>query len=171
MATPNLNLILERWQASLNNKKKDREHIQSNFDELFEQLRTASATLGEAKELLKDAIKAHLPPTSTAKFTWNSVKNLPKYSGVTRDEFIEGWHKDIIDKATNSMYLFFPIPTSEEEDEPKVRGKMSSREYALQRAHADSFEMLEVQELQSGSDFLLEEEMLDALDKSGNKDE
>jgi len=164
MAANNLDLIFDRWKAALSTKNRKRENTPSNFDELFEALRNAGATLEEARDICPEAIKAHQPTASTAKFVWNSVRNSSQFAGVTQAEFITDWNKDIADTATSSMYVFFPIPDGGDDDgEPKVHGKMSSREHALQSAHADSFEMVDFDEVDKQDGLLLEEEMLSVL--------
>ena len=164
MATNNLDLIFERWKASLQSKNRKREFINANFDELFEALRNAGATPEEARTMCPAAIKAHQPTSSTAKFVWNNVRRNPQFAGINENEFIADWNKDIADMATTSMFVFFPISDSGDDDgEPKVHGKMSSREHALQNAHADSFEMVDFEEVDKQDGLLLEEEMLNAL--------
>lgn len=162
----NLDLIFERWKAALTTKNRSHEFINSNFDELWDALKSANATLDQARAFLPLAIKAHQPSSSTAKYTWNNVKRDPKFAGITESEFTADWNKDIADRATNSLYVFFPIPETPDDDgEPKVYSKMSAREYALQRAHADSFEMIDMEEV-TENDVLSEEEMLKALEEA-----
>ena len=172
MSADNLDLIYDRWKAALSTKDRKRENTPSNFDDLFEQLFNAGATLDQAKDICAEAIKAHLPSSTTAKFVWNSVRREPKMNGVTFNEFVADWHKDIADAANNSMYIFFPIPPSTDDDgEPKVLGdnKMSMKEYKLLRNHASQFRPVDLKSLEtSGSDLLSEEELLDLVRKNEN---
>lgn len=171
MSNPKFDLIFERWKASLQSKKRDRNHLNSNFDELFDQLKNAGATLDEARAILPNATKAHQPSSQTAKHYWNTVRRQPQYAGVSENEFVTDWNKFIADSATNSMFVFFPITDGEEDDgTPKVYGdgKISSREHARMTAHSDCFEMLDVQEIEKQDRVITEEEMMDIL---GGKDE
>lgn len=167
----NLELVFERWRASLQSKSKKRSDVGPNFDELFDTLKRAGASLEDARKLLPDAIKAHQPTSSTAKFAYNNAKRDPRYAGITQNEFAADWNKDIADRATASMYIFFPIPEGGDDDgEPKLYEKMSAREYALQQAHADSFEMLDVEEVRKQNEYLSEEEMLRVLEGKDEQD-
>ncbi len=145
----NLDLIYERWRASIRDKKGS-EHINSNFDSLFDELNAAGASFDDAHAILPQAIKAHLPPVAVAKNYWKShAKNDPKNTGLTEKDFIDQWNKDIADRATNSFYNVFPVPTEQDDDgEPKVFGSMSAKEYKMQRRHADSYPILDTEELE-----------------------
>lgn len=149
MPTGKLDLIYERWKASLREKDRSKDFVSSNFDELFDAFNSAGATFEEAHSYLAQAIKVHLPSPGLAKATWKIVKNNPNNSGATEKEFVDGWHKDISDKATNSFYHIYPLPEDKDEDpEPKVYGSMSAKEYKLQRRHADSYPILDTEELE-----------------------
>jgi hypothetical protein len=149
MSTANLDLIFEKWKSSLRKKDRSRDAVSNNFDELFDAFNSAGATFEETHAYLAQAIKAHLPPPALAKATWKLVKNNPSKIEATEKEFIDSWHKDISDKATNSFYHIYPLPDDKDEDaEPKVYGSMSAREYKLQRRHADSYPILDTEELE-----------------------
>jgi len=149
MPTANLDLIYEKWKASLREKDRSREFVSANFDELFDAFNSAGATFEEAHAYLQQAIKVHLPAPGLAKATWKMVKNNPVNSEMTEKEFIDGWHKDIGDKATNSFYHVYPLPEDKDDDkEPKVYGSMSAKEYKLQRRHAESYPILNTEELE-----------------------
>ena len=149
MPTANLDLIYEKWKASLRDKDRSKDAVSINFGELFDAFNTAGATFDEAHSYLAQAIKAHLPSPGLAKNTWKLVKNNPNNAGSSEKEFIDGWHKDIGDKATNSFYGIYSLPEDKDEDpEPKVYGSMSAREYKLQRKHADSYPILDTEELE-----------------------
>jgi hypothetical protein len=167
----NYDLIFERWKASLQTKKKDYNHRDGNFDELFEQLKNAGASLVDAKAILPNAIKAHQPSSSTAKFVWNSLKRNPKFAGVSENEFVADWNQDIAASATNSLFVFFPISDDSDDDgTPKIfgDGKISSREHAKMLAHSEEFELLDVQEMEQQDRIVTEKEMLSAI---GENDE
>jgi predicted RNase H-like HicB family nuclease len=149
MPTGNLDLIYEKWKASLREKDRSREFVSSNFDELFDAFNSAGATFEEAHAYLQQAIKVHLPSPGLARATWKMVKGSPNNAEITEKEFIDGWHKDIGDKATNSFYHVYPLPEEQDHDgEPKVYGSMSAKEYKLQRKHADSYPVLDTEELE-----------------------
>lgn len=148
-AASNLDLLFERWKASLKEKDRSREFISGNFDELFDGLNSAGATFEQAHEYLQPAVKAHLPSPHVARNSWKNARNAPEFAGMTEKEYIDGWHKDIADKATNSFYHIFPIPEEQDSDgEPKVYGSMSAKEYKLQRRHAESYPILNTEELE-----------------------
>lgn len=169
MSNSNLDLIFDRWKVSLISKTKKRDQVPGNFDELFEALLGAGATLEDAQAICPKAIKAHQPTSSTAKFVWNTVRANPKYAGITQNEFIADWNKDIADTATNSMYAFFSIPEAPDDDgQPKVYGdnKISVKEYRLQRTHASQFRPVDLKSLETNNaDLLSEEELLDLVRK------
>ena len=150
MPTANLDLIYERWKASLQEKDRTRNFVSSNFDELFDAFNSAGATFEEAHSYLPQAIKVHLPSPGVAKATWKMLKNSPNNAESSEKEFIDSWHKDISDKATNSFYHVYPLPEEKDDDkEPKVYGNMSAKEYKLQRKIADSYPILDTEELES----------------------
>jgi len=149
MPTANLDLIYERWKASLREKDRSREFVSANFDELFDAFNSAGATFEEAHAYLQQAIKVHLPSSGLAKTQWKMLKNAPAHSEKTEKEFVDGWHQDITDRATNSFYHVYPLPEEKDDDpEPKVYGSMSAKEYKLQRRHADSYPILNTEELE-----------------------
>ena len=148
MSTNKLDLVYEKWKSSLHEKPKKMEFVSSNFDELFDELNSAGATFEEAHAYLQPAIKVHLPSAGAARATWKLVKNNPANYDLPEKEFIDRWHKDIADKATNSFYHIYPLPEDDEDKEPKVYGNMSAKEYKLQRRHADSYPILDIEELE-----------------------
>jgi hypothetical protein len=149
MPTPNLDLIFEKWRASLREKDRSREFVSSNFDELFDAFNSAGATFEEAHSYLQQAVKVHLPSPGLAKTQWKLLKNAPAHADKTEKEFIDGWHQDITDRATNSFYHVYPLPEDKDDDnEPKVYGSMSAKEYKLQRRNADSYPILDTEELE-----------------------
>lgn len=152
MTANNFDLIFEEWKADLKNKDRSALAVYGNFEDLFNRLRVAAATFDEAHKYLSDAIKAHQPPPALARNTYKMLKSSPKMSAFTEKEFIDQWNKDISDKATNAFYDAFPRPkTKDEEDddgEPKVYGNMSIKEYKMQRKYADTFPILNTEELE-----------------------
>lgn len=144
----NLNLIFDQWSASLKFKKRDKNNVLNNFDELFESLKRSDASFEEAHVFLAKAIKAHLPPTGLARTIYKNLKKNPSFD-KTEKEYIELWHKSISDTATTSFFVWFPLPKDKDDDgEPKVFGSMSEKEYRTQRSYADSFPTLDTRELE-----------------------
>jgi hypothetical protein len=167
MAT-NLDLIYERWKASLRDKDRSKGFVDSNFDELFDALKGAGATFDEGHAILPSAIKAHQPSIGLAKNTWKLLKNSTKNSDLTEKEFIDQWNKDIADRGTNSFYNAFSLPNEKDDDgEPKVFGSMSAKEYKLQRKNASSYPILDTEELERR---LLSDAYNPADDILGDKD-
>lgn len=148
MGQNDLNLMFERWKASLREKNRSSEFVSSNFEELFEALSRAKASFNEAHAFLQPAIKAHQPGVGLAKAIWKQVKNNPKNAGLSEKSFLDGWNKDIADKATNAFYGFFELKDDDDDGEPKVYGNMSAKEYRAQRKLADSFPILDTEELE-----------------------
>jgi hypothetical protein len=145
-------LIFEQWKADLKNKDRSAPSVYGNFEELFNSLRAAAATFEEAHAFLTTAVKAHQPAPGLARNTYKSLKSEGKMGLTTEKEFSDKWNGDIADWATNAFYDTFPRPkTKDEEDddgEPKVYGNMSIKEYKLQRRYADSYPVLNTEELE-----------------------
>jgi hypothetical protein len=149
MPANSLDFIYERWKAALRDKDRSSGSVGSNFDELFDALNAAGASFDEAHAMLPQAIKAHQPNAGLAKATWKMVKGNPKNADLSEREFIDQWNKDIADRATNSFYNVYPVPDEGDDDgEPKVFGSMSAKEYKMQRKHADSYPILDTEELE-----------------------
>lgn len=151
MTTSNLELILEEWIANLKNKDRSASYVESNFEEFFETLKRSNATFEEAHELLPRAVAAHQPSSFLIKRTYKFLKSEGRADG-TEKEFAEVWTKDIAEKGSSALYSVFPRPKNPDEEdedpEPKVFGSMSAKEYKLQRRHADSFPILDTEELE-----------------------
>jgi hypothetical protein len=147
-----LDLIFEEWKATLRNKNRGAANVMANFEELFETLNKAGATFDEARDFVPVAAKAHYPTTTIQKSSYKNAKSLPKMAGITEKEFIDQWHEDIANKALSAFYSIFPRPKTDEEkdedNEPKVYGQMSVKEYRMQRTHAESFPRLDTEELE-----------------------
>jgi len=159
-------LIFQQWKAAVAKKSKKRDDVDGNFDELFEQLKGAGATLEDAQVILPQAVKAHQPGHVVVKYTWNAIRKDPKMAGVSESQWVADWNQDIHNKATSSMFLFFPIPQGGDDDgTPKIygNGKVSLKESLRMQQHADSFEMIDTDELTSGGNLVDEEKMLEAF--------
>ena len=149
MSADNATLIFERWRASLRDRDRSVGAVSGNFDDLFDQLSSAGVSFEDAHKLLPQAIKAHQPAPAVARAIWKNAKNNPKNAEFTEKEFIDNWNKDIADRATNSFFAFFQVPEENDDDgEPKIYGQMSAKEYKLQRRHADSYPILDTEELE-----------------------
>jgi hypothetical protein len=136
-----LQLVFERWKASLRNRNKSTEHVVSNFDELFDDLSKEGATFDEAHAILPTAIKAHQPAPSVIRSYWKLTKSRTKNFDTPEKEFAEKWCGDIADMATNAFYNSFPIQTQPSTVLPT--SKIDDKEYKLMRRHADSFKPID----------------------------
>lgn len=144
-----IKLVLDRWQASLQSKNKKKDGVKSNFEDLFQSWKSAGASFEDLYETyLPLAIKAHLPVPAIARNTYIFVKSANKKFNKTEKEFIEDWHKSIHDCATETFFEFFKAPLFDEDNEPKVYGNMSAREYRSQRRYAEQFPILDTTELE-----------------------
>lgn len=176
MTQNNFDLIFEDWKASLKTRDRSANAVVGNYEDLFEQLRAAGATFADVHPMLQKAIKAHQPPPGLARNTYKTMKTNPKISSYTEKEFIDKWNQDIADKATNTFFSVFPVPKNkdQEDDEPKVYGNMSAKEYRAQRRYSDQFPVLNTEELEkrvlSGSYNPLEDikNILGKKDDNGN---
>lgn len=146
MTINQLELIFLQWSSSLKFKDRKRHMVAANFDELFESLKNANASFEEAHAILPRAIKAHQPTKPVAHNSYKSLKNR-KLIDCSEAEFVDQWNKSIADTATHSFFEWFPLPKDEDDDEPKLFGSMSAKEYRKQRNHAESFPILNTKEL------------------------
>lgn len=119
--------IFEKWRVDYVEMDKKRENIRDNFDQLFFALYNAAIPWEESREIANDAIKHHLPSTSTAKFIYAARK---RYTKLSFKEWVESWEADISNKGLASFYDLFPL-----EDEPnkpipvkKATGKANTLE-------------------------------------------
>jgi hypothetical protein len=141
-------IILDKWRAALKLKDRSKDHVASNFEELFNELREAEVTFDVAREVLPLAVQAHYPPVAIRRRTYEGVKNLVK---VSEKEFIESWLKSIKDTATNIFYEVYPPPLSSRVKVNNVaeqKPAMSKKEYQSMRRYADSFPILDTSELE-----------------------
>ncbi len=144
-----LELILTEWVVSLSSKdKRKHTNVRSNFEELFEKWKNAEATFDELYEsYLPKAIKAHQPLPVVARKSYQKFNKIKKME-ESEKEFIDNWNKSIEDMATTAFFDFFPPPTADQDDGPKVYGNMSAKEYRAQRRYADQFPTLDTTELE-----------------------
>lgn len=141
-----IDLIFQEWQASLLTKDKSKGAV--HFDEIFEKLKNTGMSFEDAHALLPRVVKAHQPTSSVARNSYKKLKSLVKNFDKTEKEFIEDWNKSLEDKGTNSFFDFFPLPRLDDDDEPKVYGNMSAKEYRAQRKYADQFPIMDTTELE-----------------------
>lgn len=147
-AANNIDLIFTEWKASLKTRDRSKDAVFGNFEDLFEKLRSSGASFEEAHSLLPKAIKAHQPTPGLARSIYKNLKASHKTSDSEKD-WIDQWNQDIADKATNAFFSSFPLPKNkDDDDEPKVYGNMSAKEYRAQRRYADQFPILNVEELE-----------------------
>ena len=143
-----LDLILTQWSASLRSKNRKKDGIRPNFEELFQSWLSAGASFDDLyEERLPKAINAHLPISSVIRNTYSSLKALDRKFKKTEKEFTEEWNKGIHDLATETFFEFFKPPTFDQDDEPKVYGSMSLKEYRAQRRYAEQFPTIKTDNL------------------------
>ena len=140
-------LIFQEWSASLKSKDRSKGAVTTNFEELFEKLKSSGASFEEAHVILPRAIKAHLPLPAIARNSYKKLKSLVKNIDKSEKEYIDQWHKSIEDQGTQAFFEFFPLPKLDD-DEPKAFGNMSVKEYRAQRKYADQFPVLDTTELE-----------------------
>jgi hypothetical protein len=148
MDSKTLDLILDLWKASLKSKDRKKESVRPNFEELFQKWQDAGATFNDLYEShLPIAIKAHQPVASVVKNTYNMLKTGVKKFNKTEKEFTDEWLKGISDTATETFCEFFKPPLFDQDDEPKVYGSMSAKEYRAQRRYAEQFPTIKTDDL------------------------
>jgi len=144
-AKRNASLILEKWVASLPSRDRSNKQVPGNMDELFEKLYKADVPFEVAhEEVLPKAIKAHLPPPAVARAVYKRCKDHTEH---TEKEFIDGWHNNIKDAATESFYSFYKIKA--EDETPKRYGGLTLKEHRQQQRYVESFETVNVSEIEA----------------------
>ena len=125
-------VILHRWKMELKGKDKTKASIANNFDELVDNWKSADVSLDAASDLMKDAIKAHLPSKGIIK----AVYRRNKLSYMTEDEYAESWCSMIEGEAYQVFYLYYPL---EIKKKPVASyGSMSKQEHMRQMSYADT---------------------------------
>ena len=131
--------IYEKWCVDYVDMDKKRDSIRDNFDQLFFELFNASVSWEEARELAEDAIKHHLPSSSTAKHIWSLKK---KFIKLQFKEWVESWEQDIRNKGLASFYDLFPLENNTP-DKPlptkKVRAKKTQGMQTEDELNAEDF--------------------------------
>lgn len=145
-----IELIFTEWKASLHSKDRSHKGVRPNFEELYEKWKRADASFEDLYETwLPRAIKAHLPSPSLARNMYKKFKRVIPSFDKTEKEFVEDWSKSIESTATETFFEYFPVPRlDEDDDEPKVFGSMSAKEYRAQRKYAEQFPILDTTELE-----------------------
>ena len=143
-------LLFEQWKAQLANRDRSIASVQTNFEELFDTLRSEGLVLESAYEYLPRAVKAHAPPAGVVKRLFKKFKVEGKTHFTTEKEFEDQWIKGIEEKANAAFFNIFPVQTkkSEEKNEPKIFGGMTEKEYRMQRKFADEFPVFSTKELE-----------------------
>lgn len=143
-----LNIALDEWIASLPSRDRSREHIESNFCDLFQSWKDIDATFEDVYDaLLPKAIRAHMPPSHVVRNCYKTLKRtIPKFD-KTEKEFVEEWSKGIESVAFKAFTNFFPSPVKKSQTQT-MHGNMSASEYRAQRRYADQFPILDTSELE-----------------------
>lgn len=159
-------LVLEKWIASLASKDRSNKSVPGNFDELFEKLSKTDATFEYVHDdILPKAIKAHLPNAGLARAVYKRCKDFTEHS---EKEFIDSWHKSINDAATESFYSFFKLKA--EEDQPKRYGNLSLRDHRQQQRYVESFETLDINEIEARIQEIANMDVQEILNVLGHTD-
>ncbi len=141
-------LVFQEWSSSLKSRDRSKGAVTSNFEELFEKLKSSGASFEEAHAILPRATKAHHPIPSIARNSYKKLKSLVRNFDKSEKEYIEEWHKSIDDQGAQAFFESFPLPKLDEDNEPKAFGNMSVKEYKAQRKYADQFSTLDTAELE-----------------------
>jgi hypothetical protein len=143
-----IEIVFDMWKASLKTRGLKREQVRPNFEDLFQKCKDAGATFNDLYEdLLPRAVKAHQPSAPVSRATYQNLKGkIPKWD-KTEKEFTEEWHKSIQDCATEVFFEYFKPPLFDQDDDPKVYGSMSEKEYKAQRKYVDQFPMIRTDDL------------------------
>lgn len=142
--------IFQRWAAELRNKDRRWDNVRPNFEDLFFEMFKSDIPFDIAHQFLKPAVAKHLPNAAAAKNTWNRVKGMDQNAGLTFQEWLTGWKQGIEDVGIEAFYSIYSPPAQKTEEvaaEEKQFGSMSKKEYRLQRRYAESFPILNTDEL------------------------
>ena len=138
--------IFTRWAAELRDKDRSWDNVRTNFEDLFFDLHKADVPFNEANEFLKPAIIKHFPSLSTAKRTWNKHRHSEQNEGVSFQEWLDEWKRNIDDMGVQAFHSIYSLPSDASEEVKKqenLYGSMSAKEYRLQRRYAESFPELD----------------------------
>lgn len=133
-------LIFDRWKADLKEMDRSRGQVQGNFELLFVTLDESKISFDVAHELLDKAIKAHFPPSGAVDNTYRRLK--PMLNGKTKQEFLDDWKENIDAAAKRAFFGLFSIDGVAEPEEKKY-GSMSAAVYKKERAHAETYPILD----------------------------
>lgn len=133
-------LIFDRWKADLKEMDRSRHMVQGNFELLFCTLDESKISFEHAHNILSKAIKAHYPPSGAVDSTYRRLK--PMLNGKTKQEFVDEWRDNIADAAKRSFYGIYDIDGASKQEEKKY-GSMSAAVYKKERAHAETYAILD----------------------------
>jgi hypothetical protein len=133
-------LIYDRWKADLKEMDRSRNQVQGNFELLFVTLDESKVSFDAAYAVLDKAIKAHYPPHGAVENTYRRLKSV--LNGKTKQEFLDEWKDNISDAAKRAFYGLYTIEDTAEPEQKKY-GSMSAAVYKKERAHAESFPILD----------------------------
>lgn len=137
--------LLHVWKIALSSKRKTKEHINSNFNELVCEWHENGVSDNIASSLFKEAIEAHCPTIGLSKKIYSSnvmIKN--SYESVM--EYHKSWCAMIEDFAYNVYYTYYP-PIKKVQKKKANYGSMSKQEYMMQKAYAESYPTVNIAEV------------------------
>lgn len=142
-------LIFQEWKTLLSKKDRSFSYVESNFEELFQQLKDSGVDFNEAHSLLPGAIKAHQPHISLARKVYQNIKKFGgEGSSYTEKEFIEKWNEDIANKGSSAFFSIYPVDKPVVKEEPKMYGKLTLKEHRQQLDYLKQFPVLNTSSLE-----------------------
>lgn len=111
--------VFEQWECRLESRDKSWDYVQSNFQELFDDLKLAGLNSTDARKYMDKAIKAHNPKPSLIKHKYKQGKMTGRIT-VTEKEYEENWLEGIAKKAKAAFYDVYPQPTAQRTPKAQV---------------------------------------------------
>lgn len=140
------NLIFDKWKADLKEMDRSKASVEGNFDMLFSKLKDSKVEFDVAHNILSKAITAHYPNQAVIDNVYKRIKII---IGTSKQEFAEDWKENIAAGAKRVFYSLYEIDgeakdkDDDDDGEPKQYGSMSASEYRKQRAHIESYPLLD----------------------------
>lgn len=161
-----LDLIFQKWRASLAERDRTFGSVSENFGDLFYDLKRMNVDYNVANEYMKKACEAHYPSRQIAKDVY---KRIGKSSGKTEEEFTKSWCDNIKSKAINVMHEFFDLPFEDNKTNAEVkREKARIKSSAKINDYLEQFEPVDLSQLrkmrEESKKFLEQNENLEFLD-------
>ena len=136
----------EKRLKSLTPKDKNMKMMEEMLDDLFCDCYTQDIPREDIEPYIIKIAKMIYPNSFISKRYYNNVRYLPKYQGISYEDFIMHW-KETLDEKT---YLAFINHYPEEAEAVSVKkiGSMDAKEYKAQRKHAESYPIIDTDSIQ-----------------------